>query len=227
MKRIFACAGIVLLASGCSALLRRTTYLAPTNDPSIRPVCSTWNSTNGAGLTTFEGAHIVLSPGGSGQTLLAGPLFIPFIPIHPFRTEMQAHLQVQVLPPEGRGVRLPLQSVSLKYDGKAVPITSGSYLYKGPNQSEVTSGLLEGEQVRSELMITQPYMITLSGEETEIPERIEAHLSIEIGEERKNIAMSFEKDDSTRYIPLLIPDADGPVICQTDLPGTGKKHHFF
>lgn len=215
-----------LALMGCSILGRRINYVTQKTELT-QPVCTIWNSVDGAALISVFDAQVLVKPPGLNQTLFAGPPLIPFVPILNYSDSFNAHIEIQILPTDSEPLLLTPSEIELRFDGRPIRFEMADYRFKGETNREVTTGLLEKEDLKKTVRINRPYSLNMIGRVEPLPEQMEVSFSLKNGSAEIRKTLSFRRVDRTNYIALFIPATEMDEGCKTVIPGRGAARDLF
>ncbi len=206
---------INFLLSGCSSISTRIDYHA-TKAVDVQPICTIWNSTNGAALTNAFESQILVKTPAQHRSNFFGPLIIPLIPVYLGKESLNSRLELQIIPKEGKALLLPIQEIEMFFDGKKIVFSNASYRVKGRTNSEITYGMLDQEKLNSSVEIKQPYSIVLETSKYQSPPKnIEVRFVIYNGSERQEKVLHFNKESDVEYNPFFLPGQEMHAKCKT------------
>lgn len=213
------------LCLGCSTLSSRTDYhSSKTNDS--QPVCTIWNSDDGAALTSLLGTRVLIKPPAFKRSHFFGPLFIPFIPVHFGKDSLNASIELQFEPEDNGTLRLPISKIEVHFDGRKIDFQNAAYRIQGVQNQEMTSGYLEKAKLEEEITINRPYAITLTGSQQPFPENIDVTFTLYKKNKSEAKTLRFHKEEDTIYKAFILPGSETDALCNTTIPQLGNKRNL-
>ncbi len=224
---------LFLQLAGCSSIDHRLNYVL--HEPSVsdqtsswRRICTVWNATDGAAFSTISGSQVLVKAPVHIQTIFWGPLLVPIIPVSHQDREFVPYVEIQIVPASEQTMKFPLQEVKILSDDDEVSIEKANYSIRGTRNQELTQGILEKDQLHSNINIVSPYSVTLSGKSsTKKPKVLTVSfvLANESNSERRIV--QFRQSETTKYKPFLFPGMETDERCQNPIIEGERTRNLF